>query len=237
MNDREVADYLVAHPDFFVEHAELLTTIRLGNPHGKAAISLQERQMAMLREKNRHLEMRLAELLHYGQENVSLTAKFARWTTRVIAERNPHALPRTITHGLRDVFDVPQAALRVWGVADAYAQADFARPVSEEVQTFARQLETPYCGANTGFDATQWFEPATNGDEATRAGEAPSSTTIESIALVALRAPAVAPQVDAFGLLAMGSPDAQRFHAGMATDFLSQIGALASAALTRLLSH
>jgi len=33
----------------------------------------------------------------------------------------------------------------------------------------------------------------------------------------------------------MGSPDPRRFHDGMATDFLTQIGSLASAALSRLL--
>lgn len=58
MNDREVADYLLANPEFFAQHAELLATIRLANPHGKAAISLQERQMEMLRDKNKHLERR-----------------------------------------------------------------------------------------------------------------------------------------------------------------------------------
>jgi len=35
----------------------------------------------------------------------------------------------------------------------------------------------------------------------------------------------------------MGSPDARRFHDGMATDFLAQIGVLASAALSRLLPN
>jgi uncharacterized protein YigA (DUF484 family) len=35
----------------------------------------------------------------------------------------------------------------------------------------------------------------------------------------------------------MGSHDPRRFHDGMGTDFLSQIGSLASAALSRLLAH
>ncbi|WP_241018022.1 DUF484 family protein, partial [Burkholderia sp. Ac-20349] len=132
MNDREVADYLLANPEFFAQHAELLATIRLANPHGKAAISLQERQMEMLRDKNKHLERRLAELVRYGHENDSLSAKFSRWTARVIAERDPYALPRTIADGIADVFDVPQTALRVWDVADTYAQAEFARQVQRD---------------------------------------------------------------------------------------------------------
>ena len=140
MNDREVADYLLANPEFFAEHAEMLATIRLANPHGKAAVSLQERQMEMLRDKNKHLERRLAELLRYGHENDSIASKFNRWTIRVMAERDPYALPRTIATGLRDIFDVPQAALRVWDVAEPYAQAEFARHVGEEVRIFAGSL-------------------------------------------------------------------------------------------------
>jgi uncharacterized protein len=233
MNDREVADYLLAHPDFFVEHAELLATIKLGNPHGKAAVSLQERQMEMLREKNKHLELRLAELLRYGHENDSIAARFVRWTSQVVAERDPHALPRTIAGQLRDEFDVPLAALRVWDVADAYAQADFAKHTGEEVRLFANSLDVPYCGANTGFEAAQWLAaaPGAEGEE----------QPTQSVAIVALRRRANDedgdPSGEAFGLIVLGSPDPRRFHDGMATDFLRQIGTLASAALSRLLPH
>jgi len=231
MNDREVADYLLANPEFFVEHAELLSTLKLGNPHGKAAVSLQERQMEMLREKNKHLERRLSELLRYGHENDSIATKFSRWTARVIAERDPYALPRTIAENLRDVFDVPQAALRVWDVAEAYAQSDFARQTGEEVRLFTNSLAVPYCGANTGFEAAQWLDDAEGAPQ--------------SVALIALRTSdaggnggdGAAAEGNAFGLLVMGSTDPRRFHEGMATDFLTQIGALASAALTRLLPH
>jgi len=235
MNDREVAEYLLANPDFFAEHAEMLATIRLANPHGKAAVSLQERQMEMLREKNKHLERRLAELLRYGHENDSIASKFNRWTTRVMAERDPYALPRTIAHGLREVFDVPQAALRVWDVAEQYAQADFARQVGEEVRIFANSLATPYCGANTGFEAAQWLAPVLTAVPAEGAAAADGAQTTESIALLALRAPEGNEEAPTFGLLVMGSSDPRRFHDGMATDFLTQIGALASAALSRLL--
>ncbi|HEY4297589.1 MAG TPA: DUF484 family protein [Paraburkholderia sp.] len=238
MNDREVAEYLLANPEFFAEHAEMLATVRLANPHGKAAVSLQERQMEMLRDKNKHLERRLAELLRYGHENDSIASKFNRWTIRVMAERDPYALPRTIATGLRDIFDVPQAALRVWDVAEPYAQADFARHVGEEVRIFAGSLTTPYCGANTGFEAAQWLVPAANAvaDEGASGNvTAESAHVTESIALLALRDPEGNEEASAFGLLVMGSADARRFHDGMATDFLTQIGALASAALSRLL--
>jgi uncharacterized protein len=243
MNDREVADYLLANPEFFADHAELLATIRLANPHGKAAVSLQERQMEMLREKNKLLERRLAELLRYGHENDSISAKFNRWTARVMAERDPYALPRTISHGLREVFDVPQTALRVWDVADQYLQADFTRQVGEEVRLFANSLATPYCGANTGFEAAQWLALAVAAAPGEASGPVESANGangaggdgIESISLIALRDPERDETGDVFGLLVMGSSDPRRFHDGMATDFLTQIGTLASAALSRLL--
>ncbi|HZZ11285.1 MAG TPA: DUF484 family protein [Paraburkholderia sp.] len=235
MNDREVAEYLLANPEFFAEHAEMLATVRLANPHGKAAVSLQERQMEMLRDKNKVLERRLAELLRYGHENDSIASKFNRWTIRVMAERDPYALPRTIATGLRDIFDVPQAALRVWDVAEPYAQAEFARHVGEEVRIFANSLTTPYCGANTGFEAAQWLAPALSAVTDEGGGTSESAHATESIALLALRDPERTEDGPTFGLLVMGSADSRRFHDGMATDFLTQIGALASAALSRLL--
>jgi uncharacterized protein YigA (DUF484 family) len=282
LNEREIADYLLANPQFFERHAELLGNVTLLSPHGNRAVSLQERQMDMLRDKNKQIERRLAELLRYGHENDGIAARFTRWTARVLAERDPHALPTTVTRGLLEVFDVPFAALRLWDVAETYSMADFSRYVGEEVRIFANSLATPYCGANTGFEAAQWLvggtasmaggmaEPrgafggeaghgtggaagfaeapefagvsgasAGNGAGGTggAGGAGNGSGQAASIALVALRHPQREEGANAFGLLVMGSPDVRRFHEGMGTDFLSQIGSLASAALSRLLAH
>ncbi|MEA3122551.1 MAG: uncharacterized protein QOH33_2136 [Paraburkholderia sp.] len=248
MNEHEIAEYLLANPEFFSQHAELLAAVRLANPHGKSAVSLQERQIDMLREKNKLLERRLAELLRYGHENDSISAKFNRWTAQVMAERDAHALPRTITHGLTEVFDVPSAALRLWGVAQPYEHAEFARQVGEELRIFTNSLSAPYCGENTGFEAAQWLVGSARASIAAAddSGAEQTPEAFQSVALVALIDPEGA-GVNArngtntngagstFGLLVMGSPDPRRFHEEMATDFLMQIGTLASAALSRLL--
>ena len=55
--------------------------------------------------------------------------------------------------------------------------------------------------------------------------------SLRSLALIALRE---APGARAFGLLVIGSPDAQRFGRDMQVDFLMRMGQLASAALVRL---
>jgi uncharacterized protein YigA (DUF484 family) len=257
MNEREVADYLLADPDFFARHAELLATVKLASPHGNRAVSLQERQMEMLRDKNKHLERRLAEMTRHGHENDSIVTRLTQWTTLILSERDAHALPDTVARGLRTVFDVPAVALRLWDVAEPYAQAEFARNTGAEVRLFAQNLSLPYCGVNAGFEAAQWLTPKPGESAGAEPAAAPEALT--SLALIALRqrpdvnigalapaapvgtepvdAPPAAPLAPAFGLLALGSPDPRRFHDGMSTDFLELLGALASAALSRLLVH
>ena len=240
LNEREIVDYLLANPQFFEQHAEVLASVKLMSPHGNRAVSLQERQMDMLRDKNKQIERRLAELLRYGHENDGIAARFTRWTARVLAERDAHALPATVTRGLLEIFELPQATLRLWDVAETYSRAEFSRYVGEEVRIFANSLAAPYCGANTGFEAAQWLGTTARAAVAADGVEtesAPVEGTTASIALVALRDPQREDGANAFGLLVMGSHDARRFHDGMGTDFLSQIGSLASAALSRLLAH
>lgn len=218
MNDSEVADYLLANPQFFVTHAELLGHIRLSSPHGDRAISLSERQLERLREKNRGLERQLAELVRYGHENDGLAQKFVRWSARVLAEREPAALPEAVAAGLRETFAIPSAAVRLWEVAEAYRDMPCAAPVDEQTRLFAGSLSAPYCGLDPLSEATRWL---------------PAEPPCASVAILPLRMPA-AETPDTFGLLVLGSPDAQRFHPGMATDLLAQIGVLAGAALSRL---
>ncbi|WP_342130547.1 DUF484 family protein [Hydrogenophaga sp. OTU3427] len=216
ITEDDIADFLLNTPDFFERHAELLATVQLTSPHGQRAVSLQERQAEMLREKIRALELKAAEMIRHGQENVAIADKLQRWTRELLLTREPTALPQTIVAQLKTQFVVPQAAIRVWGVAPEFAGLPFAQGASEDAQAFASSLTMPYCGANPGLEASQWLD---------------DPSLAASLALLPLRAGA-APK--AFGLLVLGSPDPQRFHAGMGTDFLERIAELASAALSRL---
>lgn len=143
-----------------------------------------------------------------------------------------HALPYAVQDGLREIFEVPAVALRVWQVSEEFAHLEVALGVSEEVRLFAAGLRAPYCGPNAGFEAAGWLELAEGGK-----GE---GDAVQSVAIVTLRVPvrddadADAGAAPAFGLLVLGSPDARRFHDGMGTTYLAQIGELAAAALNRL---
>ncbi len=48
ITEDDIANFLVNTPDFFDRHAQLLSTVRIVNPHGQRAVSLQERQADML---------------------------------------------------------------------------------------------------------------------------------------------------------------------------------------------
>jgi uncharacterized protein YigA (DUF484 family) len=217
LDSTSVARFLKDHPQFFDEHAELMTTLKLTSPVGGRTISLQERQMEVLREKIKALELRMASLLRIGQENDAITEKFQAWTRSLLLARNDVDLPHVLIEGLRTIFSVPLATLRIWGVAEEFSHTWFAQAVSVDARIFANGLSAPFCGPNNDFEAASWLD------------EAPS---VESIAILPLR---VDEAPEAFGLLVLGSPDPQRFTADMGTDFLSKIGDTTSAALTCLL--
>jgi uncharacterized protein len=217
ITEADIADYLVASPGFFERHAELLGSVQLTSPHGQRAVSLQERQMEMLRDKIKGLERQIVEMIRHGQDNVAIAEKLHRWTHALMLTANAADLPGVLVRELGHQFLIPQAAIRVWGGAEVFASLPFARPVGADAKTFASSLATPYCGANTGFEAAQWL------DEPARA---------LSIALIALRHGS---QPAAFGMLVLASPDPTRYSADMGTEFLARIGEVASAALTRLL--
>ncbi len=221
ITEADIADYLANTPGFFERHAELLSSIQLSSPHGTRAVSLQERQMDLLREKYKGLEQKIMEMIRHGQENVAIADRLHRYTRALMLTADAADLPEVVVRELKQQFLIPQAGIRVWGaVADpacAPAEREFAREVSVDAKSFASSLTLPYCGANVGFEAAEWLEDV---------------ATVASLALIPLRHGAT---TDAFGLLVLGSPDATRFAADMGTEFLMRIGEIASASLSRLI--
>ncbi len=93
ITEADIANYLAASPGFFERHAELLGSIQLTSPHGQRAVSLQERQMEMLRDKIKGLERQMIEMIRNGQENVAIADKLHRWTRSLMLTANAADLP------------------------------------------------------------------------------------------------------------------------------------------------
>ena len=216
ITEDDIANFLANTPDFFERHAQLLATVQLSSGHGTRAVSLQERQAGMLREKIKGLETRVVEMIRHGQDNVAIADKLQRWTRKLLQTAHARDLPGAIVDGITGEFQIPQAAIKIWGVNGIFSDESFVTGVSADAQTFACSLSAPYCGINSGFEAVGWL---------------PDAAQAQSIALIPLRTAAGA-QVS--GLLVLASPDAERFESGMGTDFLERLGELAGAALSRL---
>ncbi|HTE43127.1 MAG TPA: DUF484 family protein [Steroidobacteraceae bacterium] len=223
MTDADVVDYLQHNPDFFESHAALLGKLRL--PHherGAATVSLVERQVQVLRDKNQALDQRLHEFVDVARANDALTDKIHRLSCRLICARGAAQIIETLESALRDDFgasdwllvltraDVPQLA-RIVSRHLRIAPRDAA-----ELKTFDTFFESsrPRCGQIRDSQRDYLFGEGT--------------VEIGSAALVPL-----GPQAS-FGLLAIGSHDANRFHPTMSTDFLARIGDLVSAAIGEL---
>jgi uncharacterized protein len=218
ITEADIAEFLANTPSFFERQAELLSTIQLRSPHGNRAVSLQERQMEMLRERIKGLELKLVEMIRNGQENVAIADRLHHWMRRLLSTLDTALLPAALTEELQHQFLIPQVALRLWALPQQQAQQlegqACVAPVSDDVKSFAASLTAPFCGGNHGFEAAGWL------------GEAGS---VHSMAMIPLK------QGDeAFGLLVLGSPDPTRYSAEMGTEFLARIGDIASAALARL---
>ncbi|MDO8774906.1 MAG: DUF484 family protein [Burkholderiaceae bacterium] len=216
ITEQDIADFLINTPDFFERHADLLASVQLNSGHGKRAVSLQERQAEMLREKIKVLERGLMDMIRYGNENVQIADKLQRWTSKLLLAARARDLPELLVSNVKNEFSVPQVAIKVWGVDAAYDDESFARGASSDVKAFTTSLTVPYVGLNSGFEAAAWLDNASQA---------------LSLALIPLRASG---QAEAFGLLVLASPDAQRFNVSMGTDFLERIGDIGSAALSRL---
>lgn len=226
ITEEDIAHFLANTPEFFERHAEVLASVQISSMHGQRAVSLQERQAEMLREKIKGLEQRVMEMVRNSHDNEAISQKVHEWGCELQRITAPAELPAAVVRGVEQHFEVPLTALRVWGVHAAHADQHFAKGASDDVRTFASSLTMPFCGPNLGFEPAQWL-----GRVDVKEGD---SAAAQSLALLPLREGPIGSATPAFGLLVLGSPDPNRFEASMGTEFLTRMAELASAALQRL---
>lgn len=221
LNDASIGEYLQTHPDFFERNGALLAKLRL--PHLRDAastVSLVERQVEVLRERNQTLERKLKELVEVARANDALAERIHRLTQRLI---RAHAIADTVTAietSLREDFDARNAVLVLFmdAARTLEGQGRFLRtgePGDADMKSFESLLQSakPRCGQIRDAQRDYLFGK--------------DSVEIGSVALTPLG------QKGALGLLAIGASDVDRFHPGMSTEFLSRIGELVTYALTR----
>jgi len=213
MRADDVARYLQDHPQFFDEYHELLAHLYVPHPHGGRAISITERQILTLREKTRTLELKLAELLRFGEDNDVISTRVHALSLALMSAGSFDAVMSALREQLSEGFSVPHTALRLWNSV-LTREGEVFEPVDERIRVFANEARQPYCGPVNDLGVVAWF------------GEA--APHVQSIALVPLRRDA-----RVVGLLALGANDDARFVPDMGTLYLERIGELLGASLIR----
>ncbi|MDQ2917145.1 MAG: DUF484 family protein [Casimicrobiaceae bacterium] len=214
MDASAVAEYLKQNPAFFEDYADVVAQIFVPHPHGGHAIPIAERQMLALRDKVFDLEHKLRELIRHGVENDLIGEKLHRSTLALFAAPDLETTLAVLSHSLKEDFGVPQVAMRLWPDGHVGASLPELADTAVEIHEYADRLRSPYCGPEPVAQSRDWF----NG------GGAP-----QSFAYLPLRTDKT------FGILALASEDAHRFHAGMGTVYLLRLAELASVAIARFL--
>ena len=197
----------------------MLQRIRLPDARGGGStVSLLEKQVDVLRARNRLLERKLAEFIDVARGNDELAAKIHRLTTRLVHARGLGRVVDAVEASLREDFDVQRAVLVLFreDATLAARESPFIR-LAERQGADMRSFESlfagdrPRCGQVRDSQRDYLF------------GE--GAVDVGSVALVPL-----GPGGN-LGLLACGATDSRRFNPTVSTDFLARIGELIAAAL------
>jgi uncharacterized protein len=226
LTEHMVMEYLHKHPDFFVAHANLLTDISIPHQtHG--AVSLVEHQVATLRDKNRELKRQLQILVEVARDNDRLNERVQRLTltllesTRldVALEAIKDCLGRDLRadHVVLGLFLPQIPTLEISGLTLLSLSRE-----DEGAAAYATLIAggKPLCG-HLRRQQTQYLF----GQNAEQIASA--------VALSLIATDEVTQEARCMGLLAIGSYDPDRYHAGMGILFLSYLGELIGRVLWR----
>jgi uncharacterized protein YigA (DUF484 family) len=210
LEEKAVADYLRDHPEFFQNNTSLLATMRIPHSCG-TAVSLVEHQIKVLRDQNQQLKRKLMDLVHVARDNNRLNERMHQLTLGLVNSSALETLLDTLREQLQGEFNADTVTLRLAGIPEPRARECGVEIFNQDdpgLEHFASFLKNgrPQCGRFKRDQLNYLFDD-----------QAPA---VESAALVPLGEKAAA------GLLAIGSQEANRFHPGMGTLFLTHLGEL-----------
>jgi len=216
--ESEVASYLRSHPDFFERHLPLLRRLQIPHQSGTSTVSLVERQVSVLRQRNDELERQFTELVEVARANNELVDNIHELAINFVRTRGIDARLEALENALREDFGAERAALVLFvdesqpeisrpGFVKSIDRSD---PSLKAVSTFLRSARAR-CGPLRDKQKQLVFEH--------------EADSIASAAMVPIGERAK------YGFLIVGSKDADQFNAGQRVDFLARLGELVEIAL------
>jgi len=215
----QIAEHLLAHPEFFERHPGVLARLQLPHQRGSAAVSLVERQVLVLREKHEALEQKLRELIENGRANDAIADRTHRLTRRLLRARDFNAVIAALETSLREDFGASRWVILLVepSLGDLAARASAHLRVvprgSPELRIFETFFESARPRSGQIRDTQRDYLFGADGSQ------------VGSTVLVPLGERA------SLGLLAIASHDTERYLPTMSTDFLVRIGEIVSEAL------
>jgi uncharacterized protein YigA (DUF484 family) len=209
-----VAAWLKQHPDFFVEHGELLLDLRIPHESGKA-ISLLERQVTVYRKRQESMESQFHEIIDNARANDELFEITRMVLLDLLRCRNLLTLKACIEDKLKDDFNASASQLVFISEKDFPQDSILKCLPSTAVRTALGELyqkQRTWCGPLNPVQQELLFSA--------------QAKPIVSAAIVPLHLPELSPIRERYGqpLLLVGSTEVQHFNSSLDTLFLDFIG-------------
>jgi len=204
-SENEVVAFLRLNPAFLDGHPELLRQMTIPHPSGEA-VSLLERQVAVLREDNLRLRRQFEELVGHARRNEDLNARVHALVLKLMNAAGPKAIFGLLEGCLREDFGAERVASRIFAApafVDAAEVPQFVGEQAPERALFAAVLAAgeAACGPLAAEQHRALF------------GDAPHGSAVVM--------PLCAAGWD--GVLVIASDDGARYQADMATDILTYL--------------
>ncbi|MBB1518362.1 DUF484 family protein [Aquipseudomonas guryensis] len=208
-----VAAYLRQHPEFFIDHDELIPELRIPHQRGDT-VSLVERQVKLLRERNIEMRHRLSQLMDVARDNDRLFDKTRRLILALLDASSLEEVISASEDSLRHEFQVPFVSLILFsetplGVGRAVTSAEAHQAIGS---LLAGGKTT--CGVLRPNELEFLF----GADEFAQVG----SAAVVSLSHQGLH-----------GVLAIGSPDPQHYKSSLGTLFLGYVAEVLARVLPR----
>jgi len=112
--DKDVAAYLLANPDFFVDRDSLLLKIQV--PHkNKGTISLVEKQLDVIRDRQKETRKQLREFVENAERNKEIFDKSRKLILSMMATKRSSEFFTALEKGLKRDFGCKTNSLVVFG--------------------------------------------------------------------------------------------------------------------------
>jgi uncharacterized protein len=212
LTDAAVIAYLKQYPQFFVQHEAVLTMLEIPHSSGNA-VSLVERQLVVLRDENQQLQRKLENLIEIAKQNEQLNQRLQAIILNLTHVHSADEFFDLLYDNFMREFNTDAMSLRLFELPPAAlaGRAEFVEYDANVYHLFEQFLTNneSFCGRLSPEQQTFLFPDG----------------QVSSAVLIPIGLPK--PR----GILAMGSRDVARFHAGMATDMLKYMGDLVSGLL------